>query len=530
MHYSIDSLVVRDGKLFGWGWAISSAGRAASIDILVTGPAGVWVIECLPGGMRRDLIDAFPNIPYAGSSGFMIQGVLPRGAVVTSASLRVHMKAGGIETGELPAHLLTEKEAVRSTLWRLKESFRSRGLVTTIVAALRFSVTRCKRLLADGHTRRGLAAHGGGRGNVLIFDHAMGGGANRFRDELVQRVLSEGQAVTIVTPDLSTLSYRIELRQPFGNGKSDHANESSGLGVLLDRIASIAWSRIYINNLVSFEAPLDIMAFCLERRSEGVALSCFVHDFFSVCQAWSLVNDEGRYCGVPALGACAPCLANQKVPFRAFYRDVQPAEWRERWAQLLLSCDEITAFSRSSVDIMRKAFGDVIAGRIVVNPHRVDYLSGVRIEPALEGILNVALIGHISAIKGAHVVRDLVAFSASSRVPLRFKVFGSIEGNEPSEHLEVLGPYRTEDLPSLMKDHGIGICLLPSICPETFSYVTSEVMDMGMPIAVFDLGAPAERTRNYKYGLILKSQEPEHMAASLLAFRDALLNEQKKQD
>lgn len=530
MHYSIDSLVARDGKLFGWGWAISSVGSAVSVDILVTGPDGSWMIECLPGGMRRDLIDAFPHIPHAGSSGFMIQGVLPGDVVVTSAVLRVHTKVGVIETGELPVQLLRGDDVARSTLWRARESLRNRGLGATIAAVWRFSVTRFGRFLADVHARRPSAIPRVAGGDVLIFDHAMGGGANRFRSELVQKLLAEGRAVTIVTPDLPTLSYRLELCQPEGAAGTEYAIESGGLGMLLGRLASSTWRRIYINNLVSFEAPLDVIAFCLEQRAEGAALSCFVHDFFPVCQAWSLVNDQGRYCGVPALDACTPCLANQKVPFRAFYRDIQPMEWREQWAGLLRSCDEITAFSQSSVDIMRKAFGGTIADRIAVRPHRVDYLAGVRVEPVLDGVLNVALIGHISAIKGAHVVRELIAYAEAEVLPLRFKVFGSIEGNQPSERLEVRGPYRTEDLPALMLEHQIGMCLLPSICPETFSYVTSEVMDMQMPIAVFDLGAPAERTRTYKYGLILESQEPENIAASLLAFRDALLDEQKKQN
>ena len=530
MHYSIDSLVARNGKLFGWGWAISPAEGAVSVDILVEGRNGSWSLECLPGGMRRDLIDAFPGVPHAGSSGFMIQGVLPHDVVVTSAVLRVHLGSGNIETGELPVRFFNGGETAPSMLRRVRESFHSRGLMATIAAAWRLVVARCGRFLAIIHSRRWQAVSRGSRSKVLIFDHAMGGGANRFRSELVQKLLSEGQAVTIVIPDLPTLSYRLEHHQPSGVDATEHATEAGGLRMLLDRLASTRWHRIYINNLVSFDAPLEVMAFCLEQRSEGVALSYFVHDFFPVCQAWSLVNDKGRYCGVPALEACTSCLASQKVPFRAFYREVLPADWRERWAELLGSCDDITAFSQSSVDIMRKAFGDLIADRIDVNPHRVDYLSGVRVEPALDGVLNVALIGHISAIKGAYVVKELVAYAATERLPLCFKVFGSIEGNQPSERLEVLGPYRTEDLPSLMREHGIGVCLLPSICPETFSYVTSEVMDMGMPIAVFDLGAPAERTRKYKYGLILDSQEPGNMATSLLTFRDALLEERKKQN
>ena len=36
----------------------------------------------------------------------------------------------------------------------------------------------------------------------------------------------------------------------------------------------------------------------------------------------------------------------------------------------------------------------------------------------------------------------------------------------------------------------------PSIWPETFSYVVSEMTALALPIVAFDLGAPAERLRS----------------------------------
>ena len=61
---------------------------------------------------------------------------------------------------------------------------------------------------------------------------------------------------------------------------------------------------------------------------------------------------------------------------------------------------------------------------------------------------------------------------------------------------KVCSCYRT---PSLLGD----IYLIPSVCPETFSYTTEEAMTMGLPVACYDLGAPAERVKKYKKGLII---------------------------
>ena len=62
-----------------------------------------------------------------------------------------------------------------------------------------------------------------------------------------------------------------------------------------------------------------------------------------------------------------------------------------------------------------------------------------------------------------------------------------------------------------MEANEIDIILVPSICPETFSYTTEEAIKMGLPIAVFDIGAPAERVKSYGKGIILRNQCPEYI-------------------
>jgi len=60
--------------------------------------------------------------------------------------------------------------------------------------------------------------------------------------------------------------------------------------------------------------------------------------------------------------------------------------------------------------------------------------------------------------------------------------------------------------------------LIPSICPETFCYTAEEIMLMEMPLAVFDLGAPAERVRNYNKGLVIEKIDAQYALEELLKF------------
>jgi glycosyltransferase involved in cell wall biosynthesis len=51
--------------------------------------------------------------------------------------------------------------------------------------------------------------------------------------------------------------------------------------------------------------------------------------------------------------------------------------------------------------------------------------------------------------------------------------------------------------------------MLPSIWPETFSFVAEELMSMQVPLCCFDLGAPAERVREYGLGRVIRETDAE---------------------
>lgn len=49
------------------------------------------------------------------------------------------------------------------------------------------------------------------------------------------------------------------------------------------------------------------------------------------------------------------------------------------------------------------------------------------------------------------------------------------------------------------------IVFFPSICPETFSYVVSEIMQFDMPIIAFRIGAQGENVERYAKGILVDS-------------------------
>ena len=99
--------------------------------------------------------------------------------------------------------------------------------------------------------------------------------------------------------------------------------------------------------------------------------------------------------------------------------------------------------------------------------------------------------------KGQEFLKDLVKEIEKRDLDIQVVLIGEISEHIKSKHFEVTGRYQREELPELVQKYEIDIFIIPSVCPETFSYTTQEIMMMNMPLMVFDLGAPAERVKEY---------------------------------
>ena len=73
-------------------------------------------------------------------------------------------------------------------------------------------------------------------------------------------------------------------------------------------------------------------------------------------------------------------------------------------------------------------------------------------------------------------------------------------------------------MPDIIEAEKIDLIFIPSVWPETFSYTAQEAIEMGMPVAVFDLWAPAERVKKYSKGLIIEKIDAEYALRKILGF------------
>jgi hypothetical protein len=68
------------------------------------------------------------------------------------------------------------------------------------------------------------------------------------------------------------------------------------------------------------------------------------------------------------------------------------------------------------------------------------------------------------------------------------------------------------------------VVFLPAIWPETWSFVLTSALEQGLPVIVFDIGAPAARLRRLGRGHVLPlelSKDTGKLLETLMELRDS---------
>jgi glycosyltransferase involved in cell wall biosynthesis len=194
---------------------------------------------------------------------------------------------------------------------------------------------------------------------------------------------------------------------------------------------------------------------------------------------------------------------------------------------LLFRAVEIICFSHATISLMQRAFPELDRQRLTYRPHQnlpvsVGPLGANDRAKALGRRLTIGVIGTIDRHKGAELVAALGVLITRQHLDIKIVVIGTLAVEAPDQAVTVTGPYAVDHLPDLLRQYEVNVCLLPSIWPETFSYVAQEIMVMGYPLAVFDLGAPAERVATYPLGLVMTDLHPDSVLAHLRQFHTDL--------
>ncbi len=365
-------------------------------------------------------------------------------------------------------------------------------------------VRQLMELLIDTHEKH----------SILYFDHSLGGGATSYLNTKKQTHLQEGSCVSVVRYSWKQNNYQFF----FENDRGQQVYEFDALRDLFAIGDWLHFDEIYINELVTYprlwEAQECIVSFAKEQDASLIML---FHDFFALCPTINLMNDYQQYCGMPPEEECETCYL--KKGFGGQYECKTRKEWLAHWKKFLSACSEVRTFSEDTRKRVEQAFGDGL--KLTMISHQVDYVFPIEKDSKTSDTINVGLLGVLAIHKGSDFIKALLKELEARDSRIRIKLIGRVEDGVnmgSSAYFEATGGYQLGELPRLIYENDVDLFLLSSVWPETFSYTAEEVIKMGMPIAAFDLGAPAERIRRYEKGLILQRRDPAFIVDALERF------------
>lgn len=525
IHWAIDSFTRNNRTIFGYGWIFNEYKKISKIRFCLADEPDCFV-DAEYGKARHDVGDYFKDYEFASHSGFFVYGNLNKSFDPDALKLACFYDDDTVDLIDIPAKIVsttdtTESPVISKTvvfkqfIVLLKRAFnllRTGNFRLLIEKVKRYkNKTPSKSLTEPSEILKFLTRKE--TGNIVFFlDHDLGGGANHYRERIVNEMSDKGKASLILAFTVNTLSYKLIVV----SSKGRNVFNISGYDFIYSLLNFIKIGKIIYNTGVSFCNPETIPDFLINLKIKTNASLCtLAHDLFPICPSHFLIDDKGKYCDVPDPSVCYSCLRNNTYGFTTLFESGDIKKWRDRWGNLLIASDKIVSFSESTLNLYKRVYPQIDDNKTAVTPHKVDYLPEKAIITQTDN-LKIGVVGQIGYHKGSKILQDLAKEIFENKYNIEIIVIGAVEASCPPEVVKQTGPYQHENLKILLEENGVNVVLFPSIWPETFSYVVQEMIELGYPVASFNLGAPAERLRKYDKGVILSSMNPEIVVQELI--------------
>lgn len=332
--------------------------------------------------------------------------------------------------------------------------------------------------------------------SFLYLNHNLGGGATDYLQKKEKETLESGNKYVEIIYDIYENKYKLKCAYSIYSVML----YARTLDELLNELKDMQIDEIIVNELVSYPNLYlilnDIKIFKEEHRAR---MTMLLHDFFCICPTINLLDSDNKYCYLPEATKCEKFLKKNKNVYYKEFGSIR--QWRSSWGNFLQNCNEVIAFSENSKEIITTAYPYL--NNVKTIPHTIMYLPDLSMKKKHSRPLNIGLLGVLSERKGLSIIRQMADIIEKQKLDINIVLIGSSEETIRSKHFKQTGKYRREELPYLVCENDIDIFLIPSVWPETFSYTTEEIMKMGIPLAVFKLGAPMERVKRYEKGLLI---------------------------
>lgn len=279
------------------------------------------------------------------------------------------------------------------------------------------------------------------------------------------------------------------------------------IAVTADDDAVPAWRRI--GQAILEAAGAEVLHFHHGYRSSGavaalsaadlsIPLVVSLHDFSLICPRNHLLDRWGAFCGVPHLDLiCDACVTTETISM---------SEWRKIAQSTLRRADAVVVASRDVLDLMGRAIELPDTAKIfyLPPPYGTESMGEAAVKkrerPATGHVL---IAGRTEAYhKGNLIVQELVHRLVAHGIEVHS--IGTAE-HRSYPGFNVHGEYRQGELPGLLTEIDPDLAIIPSIVPETYSLLLSELWRANLPVLALDSGAIADRIRRTGGGFLVSS-------------------------
>ncbi len=354
----------------------------------------------------------------------------------------------------------------------------------------------------------------------IYLAHSMGGGAEAYLQSRIKtKHHSLGRSAVVLRVG-GKKRWQVELVTPNGiiSGQTDDLDYVHTL------LKPVTRRRLIYSCGVGDRDPSTLPDVLLGLADGGrTAIEILFHDYFPLSPSYTLLNDEGRFVGVPqaaeeaALGYHCFTTQDQTVSLPA---------WKSEWGKLMEQAKEVVVFSENSAKIVGAAYPQVVS-KLAIKPHELLCPVPLLDPPASTARRVVGVLGDIGPQKGAGLMLELAQYLERHNIGLA--IIGNFDTRFPiPPSVPVHGTYQSSNIPQLAARYRVTDWFIPSIWPETFSFTTHEALATGLPVHAFALGAQGDAVTQAANGMPIPYSVEEDLNHSLRVHFSSLVSLSKR--
>ncbi len=336
---------------------------------------------------------------------------------------------------------------------------------------------------------------------ILFVNHGVGGGTLVAANNLAKQLVSEGVEVIFLYPN-SFSNWRLEFYESAYFGEYVVSEDYDRVINFLKKLNVF---HIHYHHVLQFSEVI----WELPKRL-GCEFDVSIHDFYFICPRITLSDTVGRYCGEPEISDCNSCISKNGVSegISSGTEVIDIMKWRSDSKTRLSQARKVFTPSKYVFNKVKKYFG---LNNVSLNIH-IDDSKYSKVSRKNRGeYLHIGVLGAISEIKGLMWVKKLASYIDENNLPAKVIIIGYTSNDSILvEHscVEISGMYSREDLVEKVEEYSIDVFFMSSTVPETYSFVLTEIVQMGFPIVAFNIGAVAERVKEMGCGKLTQLDAP----------------------